>query len=331
MEKPTLIVSSTPHIRSGDSIERIMGDVVIALLPAVAAGAWFFGLRAVMLTLVSVATAVLCEFIWCKARKEPHTYRDLSAVVTGLLLAMNLPSTCPWWVPAVGSAFAIVVVKKVFGGLGCNFINPALAGRALLMASYPAYMMGSSPFAATRFGVVGIGGVDAVSAATPLTQLHEGLVQVSSLTQADYVNALLGNIAGCLGETSAIALLLGGIYLVHRGVISLRIPLAYLITLFVLSFFFGRAPLYEILAGGVMLGAFFMATDYTTSPMTAKGQIIMGVGCGILTALIRVYGGYPEGCSYSILIMNLFVPLIDRFTKPRVFGKGKQKEAAKNA
>jgi electron transport complex protein RnfD len=238
---------------------------------------------------------------------------------------MNLPASSPVWMPIVGSFVAIVIAKQVFGGIGFNFINPALAGRAFLMASYPNQMMS---YPETNFGVKGIAtSIDAISAATPLQQLKQ-TTEALIPTSQDYVNAFIGNIGGVLGETCAIALILGGIYLLARKVISWHIPVCYIGTVFVLTLIFDaiggagsfRVAGYELLAGGLMLGAFFMATDYTTSPMTNKGKVIFAVGCGILTTIIRLYGGYPEGVSYSILIMNLVVPLIDRFCKQKKFG-----------
>ena len=310
MDYPNITISATPHVRSKDSTQAIMRDVIIALLPATVVGIIKFGLNALMLVIIAIATAVIAEALYQKATKQKVTISDLSAVVTGLLLAMNLPSGAPWWIPIVGSVFAIVVAKQLFGGLGQNFINPALAGRAFLLASYPTIMTTwVSP------------GADAVSTATPLALLktgsEEALSQLPSLA-----DVAIGHMAGCIGEVSAIALLLGGLYLLFRGVISWRIPTTYILTVFVLFLFMkrGASPVYELLIGGLMLGAFFMATDYASSPITAKGQIIMGVGCGLLTVLIRVFGGYPEGVSYSILIMNLCVPLIDRYTKGKIFG-----------
>lgn len=311
MDYPNITISATPHVRSNESTQSIMRDVIIALLPATAMGVYRFGMNALLLMLISIAAAVIAEALYQKATKQKVTITDLSAVVTGLLLAMNIPSSAPWWLPVVGSVFAIIVAKQLFGGLGQNFINPALAGRAFLLASYPSLM---TAWVAP--------GADAVSTATPLALLKTGtpesLAQLPSLT-----DAAMGNIGGCIGEVSAVALIIGGLYLIFRGVISWRIPVTYLATVFILSFVLGRegsTPVYELMIGGVMLGAFFMATDYASSPVTPNGQLIMGIGCGILTVLIRVYGGYPEGVSYSILIMNLCVPLIDRFTKPKIFG-----------
>ncbi len=310
------VVSATPHVRSKDSIQGIMRDVIIALVPATVMGIVYFGLRALVLVAISIASAVFFEFLYQKLTKQRVTIDDLSAVVTGLLLALNMPASAPFWMPIVGSAFAIIIAKQLFGGLGQNFINPALAARAFLLASYPTAMTTWT--------------LDGVTTATPLALLKSG--DIVSPTMNDYMAALIGHIGGCIGETCAIALIIGGLYLLYRKVISWRIPVVYIVTVVILTGAIGRngvrVPLYEVLVGGLLLGAFFMATDYASSPVTAKGQIIMGIGCGLLTSLIRIYGGYPEGVSYSILIMNLCVPLIDRFTKGRIFG-ARPKEAKK--
>lgn len=317
------VVSGTPHVRSKESIQSIMRDVIIALIPATAMGIYFFGIPALILIAVSIVASVFFEWLYQKLLKKPVTISDLSAVVTGLLLAMNLPASAPIWVPIVGAAFAIIFAKQLFGGLGQNFINPALAGRAFLLASYPTEMT-------TWTAPVGFSGADAVSVATPLATLKTGAMPDASLT-----DVILGtNIGGCIGETCAVALIIGGIYLLVKHVISWRIPVLYILTVFVLTAAIGRkglrVPVYEIFTGGLMLGAFFMATDYASSPVTPKGQIIFAIGCGIITTLIRIFGGYPEGVSYSILIMNLAVPLIERFTEPKIFGAlPKVKEAKK--
>ena len=317
------VVSGTPHVRSKESIQSIMRDVIIALIPATAMGIYFFGIPALILIAVSIVASVFFEWLYQKLLKKPVTISDLSAVVTGLLLAMNLPASAPIWVPIVGAAFAIIFAKQLFGGLGQNFINPALAGRAFLLASYPTEMTSwTAP--------VGFSGADAAAVATPLATLKTGAMPDASLT-----DVILGtNIGGCIGETCAVALIIGGIYLLVKHVISWRIPVLYILTLFVLTAAIGRkglrVPVYEIFTGGLMLGAFFMATDYASSPVTPKGQIIFAIGCGIITTLIRIFGGYPEGVSYSILIMNLAVPLIERFTEPKIFGAlPKVKEAKK--
>lgn len=317
------VVSGTPHVRSKESIQSIMRDVIIALIPATAAGIFFFGIPALILIAVSIVACVFFEWLYQKLMKKTVTISDLSAVVTGLLLAMNLPASAPIWVPIVGAAFAIIFAKQLFGGLGQNFINPALAGRAFLLASYPTEMT-------TWTAPVGFSGADAVAVATPLATLKTGAMPDASLT-----DVILGtNIGGCIGETCAVALIIGGIYLLVKHVISWRIPVLYILTVFVLTAAIGRkglrVPVYEIFTGGLMLGAFFMATDYASSPVTPKGQIIFAIGCGVITTLIRIFGGYPEGVSYSILIMNLAVPLIERFTEPKIFGAlPKVKEAKK--
>ncbi len=327
MDNSKFTVSSTPHIRSKDSTSTIMRDVIIALTPAAIMGILAFGLEALLIIAVSVVSCVSFEALFQKITKQKITVHDLSAIVTGLLLAMNLPSSSPLWLPVVGGFFAIVVAKQLFGGIGQNFINPALAARAFLLASYPTDMTNfTQPTGLNSFmELFGVSAhmVDATSYATPLAVVKSS--KAFAPEASDVLNALFGNVGGCIGETCAIALILGGLYLLFRKVISWRIPVTYIATVFILTWAFGRVPYYEIFIGGLMLGAFFMATDYSSSPVTSIGQIIMGIGCGILTSLIRVYGGYPEGVSYSILIMNLAVPLIDRYTKPRIFGGGKAK------
>ena len=278
----------------------------------------FFGLRALILIVAAIISAVFFEWLYEKITKKPVTINDLSAVVTGLLLAMNLPASAPVWVAIVGSAFAIIFAKQLFGGLGQNFINPALAGRAFLLASYPTEM--------TTWVVPNGLAADAATYATPLAQLKNGTLD-ASLGQL-----VMGQVGGTIGETCAIALIIGGIYLLYKHVISWKIPVIYIATVFILFAVIGRhgmrMPLQEIFAGGVMLGGIFMATDYASSPVTPKGQVIFAVGAGLLTYLIRTFGGYPEGVSYSILIMNCCVPLIERFTEPTIFGAlPKTKEA----
>ena len=312
------VVSGTPHVRSKESIQSIMRDVIIALVPATAAGIYYFGLRALILIVAAIISAVFFEWLYEKITKKPVTINDLSAVVTGLLLAMNLPASAPVWVAIVGSAFAIIFAKQLFGGLGQNFINPALAGRAFLLASYPTEM--------TTWVVPNGLAADAATYATPLAQLKNGALD-ASLKQL-----VIGQVGGTIGETCAIALIIGGIYLLYKHVISWKIPVIYIATVFILFAVIGRhgmrMPLQEIFAGGVVLGGIFMATDYASSPVTPKGQVIFAVGAGLLTYLIRTFGGYPEGVSYSILIMNCCVPLIERFTEPTIFGAlPKTKEA----
>lgn len=307
-----LIVSSSPHIRSSETTQNIMRDVTIALLPAAAFGVYNFGINAFIILVVSVLTAIIAEAISQKIRKVPITINDFSAVVTGLLLGMNLPSSVPIWIPIIGSAFAIIIVKQAFGGLGHNFMNPALAARALLVASWPVEMT-TWPTA----------GVDTTTSATILGIMKEG--QVTELPSI--MDALIGTVGGSIGETSALLLIIGGLYLIFRGVISYRIPVFYLGTFatltLVITGFNVQETLLHVLAGGLMLGAFFMATDYASSPITARGQIIYAVGIGVITVVIRFYGGYPEGVSYSILLMNVVAPIIDKYTKPRVFGGAK--------
>jgi Na+-translocating ferredoxin:NAD+ oxidoreductase subunit D len=310
MENSMYVVSTSPHIRAKDTTQSVMRDVLIALAPATLASIYFFGLRALVIVLISIISCVAAEALWQKFTKRKFTVTDYSAAVTGILIAFNLPVSSPLWLPVVGSFFAIIIVKQFFGGLGQNIMNPALAARAFLLASWPVQMTSWT--------------VDGVSAATPLAILKEGTGTLPSM-----VDIFVGSVGGALGETSVIALLLGGVYLLYRRVITWEIPVLYIATTFILTWILGRNglmtgnPVYEIFAGGLILGAFFMATDYASSPITPKGKIIMGVGCGVLTAIIRVYGGYPEGVSYSILIMNLFVPLIDKHTAPKVFGEVK--------
>lgn len=317
MSKPYL-VSMSPHMHSDTTIQRIMMDVIIALLPATIFGVYNFGLKALIITLLSIASCVASEFVFQIVTKRKSTIMDLSAVVTGLLLAMNLPYTVKWYIPVIGGVFAIIIVKQVFGGLGQNFMNPALGARAFLLVSFAGQM--------TRWTL------DAVSSATPLMILKDNTGTavtelVSSGQLPEMFRAFSGSILGCIGETSALALLLGGIYLMVRKVISWRIPTFYIGSFFVLMFvlqgFDLQVTSYHVLSGGLFLGAFFMATDYATSPNSKVGQVIMGIGCAVLTVVIRLYGGYPEGVSFAILIMNLFVPLIDRYTIPKAFGEVK--------
>lgn len=315
-----LIAGSSPHIKSGGSTQKIMRDVIIALIPAMLASFYHFKVDAAMLILATVTSCVLSEYAWNKITKKPNTISDLSAVVTGILLAFNLSPAVPVWIAAIGGAFAIIIVKQLFGGLGHNFVNPALAARAFMMASWPVQMTNwQRP------------GWDGVSSATPLALIKEGSTAVGQLPQ--FKDIFLGNIAGTIGETSVLALLIGGIYLFIRRVITPEIPFAFIGTVGIITWIFGGPEpftgyfIYHVFSGGLLLGAFFMATDYTTSPMTIKGRLIMGFGCGLLTSVIRLYGGYPEGVSYSILLMNLAVPLIDRYMIPKSFGGGAVKNA----
>ncbi len=315
-----LTVSSSPHIRTDEDTRSIMLDVIIALIPALAVAAYVFGFRALLVTVVSVLGCVFFEELYRKLMKKSSTIGDLSAVVTGMLLAFCLPATVPLWIVLVGDFFAIVVVKQLFGGIGKNFVNPALAARAFLF-SYPVVMSTwVAPLSYKSF--FNIGTADIITGATPLASMSgSALPSDFTLTQA-----FLGQIGGSMGEVSALAILLGGIYLLIRRVISPRIPLAYLITVAALAFIFPRGNdnltwmLWQLCSGGVMLGAVFMATDYATSPITPIGQIIYGVGCGLLTIFIRYFGAYPEGTSYAILIMNVCVWLIDKIAPPKRFG-----------
>lgn len=306
-----LLVSSSPHIRSNETVQRIMLDVVIALTPAMIGSVYFFGLNALKLILISVASSVLFEALIQKLFKKPITITDFSAAITGILIAFNLPASAPWWLPVIGSAFAIIVVKQLFGGLGANFMNPALAARAMLMASWPVHM---TNYTGTR--------PDVVTSATPLSIMKYGTgAELPTLR-----DMFIGNIPGVIGETSALLLLIGAAYLIIRKVIDWKIPVFYIGTTFIMLLLLGVEPKllpYHILGGGLILGAFYMATDYSSSPVTPLGRIIFAVGAGILTAIIRVKGAYPEGVSYSILLMNVATPLIEKFTKPRVFGKVK--------
>jgi electron transport complex protein RnfD len=310
-----LIASSSPHIRSEGTTQKIMLDVIIALLPAFVASIFYFGFSSLVLVVASVASAMVTEIICQKIMKRPVAVSDLSAVLTGMLVAFNIPPSAPWWIPVLGSAFAIAIAKQVFGGIGFNFINPALAGRAFLMASWPTHMMSGWINPAVTSGA------DAITSATPLAIIKgtaEG--QLPSL-----MDMFLGRIPGCLGETSAILLIIGGIYLIYRGVIKWIIPVVYIGTVAVLAVLVGDGSLvmYHLFGGGLMLGAFFMATDYVTSPVTDKGKVIYAISLGALTMLIRKLGGYPEGVSYSILIMNIVTPLIDKYVSPKLFGGAK--------
>lgn len=319
-----LIVSSSPHVRTNKDTSYIMKQVVIALLPATLAALFFFRLSALNVIFFCVTGSVGAEFLCQKISKQESTIGDFSAVVTGLLLAFNVPASLPWWMCLLGAAFAIIVVKMVFGGIGNNFVNPALAARAFLLASFPVAMT-----LWTRTGVnwVSSGNIDAYTTATPLSFLKAGSNGVSSLADSgiSISNMLIGNIGGCIGETSAVLIILGGLYLMYKGIINYVIPTFYICTVAILMFILGgfnfTFVIYELLAGGLMLGAFFMLTDYTTSPMTKKGQIIYAVLAGLITTVIRLYGGYPEGVSYSILLVNIITPLIDKYTKTKVFGE----------
>lgn len=309
------ILSSSPHTHSHASVSRIMLDVIIALLPTTAMGIWFFGMPAVWTIATCVSTCIVTEAVCRLAMRRDNTIGDLSAVVTGLLLALNLPAGLPLWMAVVGSVFAIFIAKQVFGGLGMNPFNPALAARAFMLISFTGPMT-------TWLKPLWWKTPEAMTTATPLAAIKAG----SAATAVQPFNfstfqLLIGNMPGCIGEVSALALALGALYLLWRKVITWHIPVAFLATVAVYALIAGRAPAHvEILTGGIMIGACFMATDYVTSPTTAKGKLIFGFGCGLLCMLIRQFGSYPEGCSFAILIMNAVCPLINRWTQPRPFG-----------
>ena len=318
-----LTISSSPHVHSRVSTQTIMRDVLIALTPALIGSVYFFGLRALMVTLVSVAACVFFEWAWCRMIKKHCKVYDLSAVVTGVLLAFVCPPTIPYWTIILGDLFAIVLVKMLFGGIGRNVVNPALAGRAF-MFSWPVAMSTWVKVGwENRAGLMST--ADAVTAATPLAAMHQGQMPETSI-----LDMFLGNIGGCIGETSALLLLIGLVYLLIRKIITVRIPLAYIGTVAVLAFLFPMGNdrvawmAAQVFGGGLMLGAIFMATDYVTSPVTKLGQIVYGIGCGVLTILIRYFGGYSEGVSYAILIMNCCVVLLDRIGRPTKFGVPKK-------
>ena len=329
-----LIATSNPHIRSSETTRSIMLDVIIAMLPALAFAIFNFGLRALTLTAVSVVGCIFWEWLYRKLMKKPQSIGDLSCVVTGMLLAFVCPVHMPYWMIIIGDFFAIVVVKQLFGGIGKNFLNPALAGRAVLLASYAGTMTSWVDPAAGKAAIIG-SNADVVTTATPLAIMKTGdFAELMATYGVDKM--FIGQIPGSLGEVSAVALLIGGAYLIWRKVINWQTPVAYIATVAVLTFLFPKQGsglewmLYSIFGGGLFLGAFFMATDYATSPVTKKGQLIFGIGCGLFTVLIRYFGSYNEGVCYSIMVMNLLVALIDKYTKPTRFGvvKSDKKEAA---
>ena len=329
-----LIATSNPHIRSNETTRSIMLDVIIAMLPALAFAIFNFGLRALTLTAVSVVGCIFWEWLYRKLMKKPQSIGDLSCVVTGMLLAFVCPVHMPYWMIIIGDFFAIVVVKQLFGGIGKNFLNPALAGRAVLLASYAGTMTSWVDPAAGKAPIIG-SVADVATTASPLAVMKTG--DFAELMATYGVEKMfIGQIPGSLGEVSALALLIGGAYLIWRKVINWQTPVAYIATVAVLTFLFPKQGtglewmLYSIFGGGLFLGAFFMATDYATSPVTKKGQLIFGIGCGLFTVLIRYFGSYNEGVCYSIMVMNLLVALIDKYTKPTRFGvvKSDKKEAA---
>lgn len=313
------VVSSSPHFKKEKNTQGIMLDVIIALIPAIAAGVYYFGISALLVLVTTVAACVLSEYVYTRINKKSNTVKDLSATVTGILLALTLPPTIPLWMAAVGGAFAIIIVKQLYGGLGKNFMNPALAARCFMLVAWAGAMTTfAKPFAP-----------DAVSSATPLAVLKG----TSEGTVPAIRDAFLGNIGGCIGETSALALILGFLYLLIKRVIDWKIPVSYILSFAVLIYLFGNnqtadSQIYftieHVLCGGLLLGAFFMATDYVTTPNTNLGMVIFGIGCGLLTFAIRVLGGYPEGVSFAIIIMNVVTPIIERFTIPKAFGEVKK-------
>jgi len=305
-----LTVSINPHIKDKDNVNKIIWYVILALLPAVGVGVYFFGMDALLVILLSVSSAVVTELIIQRFTGEQITIKDGSAVLTGLLLALVLSPLVPWWIPVLGAIFAIAIGKMVFGGLGHNIFNPALVGRAFLVVSWPALM--------TKWLLV-----DGTTGATPL-----GMLKLEGV-KAGYNALFFGSIGGCIGETSAIALLLGAGFLFYKKVIDWRIPATYVGTVFVFALIFRQDPIFHVLAGGLLIGAFFMATDYVTSPITQNGRLIFGFGCGFLTIILRLFSGYPEGVMFSILLMNAAVPLIERYTKIKPFGYRKPEKEKK--
>ena len=324
MPEKKLTVSASPHVRSAQTVSGIMLNVIIALIPTLAASVWLFGPRVLLICLVTIGTCMLSEYLSRKIMKRSNTLGDLSAVVTGLLLAFNLPVSIPLWQAAIGSVIAIVVVKQLFGGIGQNFVNPAITGRIILMVSFPTAMTTwIKPLSWLDKGA------EAVTMMTKGGELSDGLPTL--------VDMLIGIRGGSLGETCAVALIIGGVYLMIRKIISPAIPLSFIGTVAVIMLIAGKGSFtfvaYQLLSGGLMLGAFFMATDYTTSPINLKGRIIFGIGCGLLTSFIRLFGSLPEGVSFSIILMNILVPHIEHLTTPKPFGtvKEKKKKGAEKA
>lgn len=305
-------ISSSPHFRNKTNTQSLMLDVILAMVPMSAFSVYHFGIKALIILVCTVLSCVASEYIYEKLMKKPITVSDLSAVVTGMILALNMPPEIPVWIPMLGGVFAIIVVKQLYGGIGQNFMNPALAARCFLLISFAGLM---NDFSSAKIGF------DALTGATPLALSRQG-----DITSYSFLELFLGNIPGTLGEVSSLAVLLGGIYLIVTKVISARIPVTYLVTYAVFAFIFGEHTghyvLYELLSGGILFGAFFMATDYVTSPITKKGQLVFGVLLGLLTGIFRCFGASPEGTSYAIILSNLFVPLIEKYTMPKAFGKG---------
>jgi electron transport complex protein RnfD len=328
---PRFLVSSSPHLHDGQSIGRIMRLVIYALLPATLFSIYVFGLSALRVIVLAIASSVLFEMLSQRIMKRTVRIGDWSAVLTGLLLALNLPATSPWWLVVVGSFFAIVIAKQIYGGLGYNPFNPALVGRVVLLISFPVQMT-------ARWVTPSRWGMEAVTTATPLGRIRESLMSRGSidlqLTQQEWIDLLIGNRAGCLGEVSVVLLLAGGIFLLAKRVISWHTPVAFIASVWIMTGIFHLIdptryadPSFHIITGGLFIGAFFMATDYVTSPITGKGMLIFGAGCGLFTVVIRLFGAYPEGVSFAILLMNAATPLIDRYTRPAVFGAQKRRAA----
>ncbi len=334
-----LIVSANPHIKTKESITRIMHTVNISLIPAIFASYWFFGIRSIILILVSVITAIATEAAIQKFRNKKVTVADGSAILTGILLAFNVPPFIPWWIVMIGSFFSIAIAKQAFGGLGFNIFNPALIGRAFMLASWPVQMTSNTYWAKPLSGLglkwANLKTMDAVSSATPLNLVKSALKTDPKLETLDilakdgvsYLDLFLGNVSGCIGETSFLALLIGGLYLIYKGYVNWRVPVFYMGTVFLLALVTpGVDATFYLLSGGLALGAFYMATDMVTSPISNKGNIVFGIGLGLFTIAIRFWGGYPEGVSYSILLMNIAVPLIDRYLIPKKFGFRKKEK-----
>ena len=328
MQEIKLTVASSPHVRCNETIPKIMWNVVAALVPAAAFGVYYFGVNALVIIIVAIVSAVIFEFLWEKAMHKRITITDGSAVITGLLLAMTCPPSLPWWMSIVGSFLAIVVCKQAMGGLGYNIFNPAHVGRAGLMVSWPVAM--------TTWTQVNGTVIDGVAGATPLNVFKHGgsdaLFQLFGTNDwsSIYQSLFFGFRNGSLGETSTVLLILGGLWLIYKGYVNWQVPVVMIATVGILTgAVYGSAnvALFQMMAGGLIIGAFFMATDMVTAPITVKGQVIFALGCGLITVLIRVLGGYPEGVCYSILLMNTLTPLIDRLVKPTVFGAVKTKGA----
>lgn len=332
MEEKLLNVSSSPHVRDNSSTKSIMRDVVIALIPATLVGIYNFRVSALLVILTTCVTCVLSEYIWQRCMKQPVTTNDFSALLTGLLLALNLPATIPLWMCVIGGVFAIIVAKQMFGGLGQNFMNPALAGRCFMMLSFSSAMTSFTMKEGSDL-LYGIA-VDASSSATPLMQVKEAASSGGSLP--DLLKMFLGTTTGTIGETSAAAILLGAAYLLVRRIIDWKIPACYIGSFMIFNLLYscvsgGMATspypvFFELCGGGLLLGAFFMATDYVTTPLLPMGKVIFGIGCGLITMLIRLFGQYPEGVSFSILLMNVLTPLINNFCQNRMYGGAKKNE-----